>query len=52
MRNEYLSERIKVVAKRLEARCDRSGKAKPGFTENVAALKAEMGQLQDELGNI
>ena len=45
-----IAARIELIAKRLAARTDRDGVAHPGYKQNVATLKAEMHQLQNQLG--
>jgi uncharacterized small protein (DUF1192 family) len=40
--------RIALIQARITARTDAKGKALPGYTRNVAALKAELARLQAE----
>ena len=41
----YISNRIDTLSRRLAARTQRDGTPKPGYRENVAAIKAELEQL-------
>ncbi len=41
----YVSNRIDRLAERLKARTQRDGKPKPGYEQNVAAIRAELEQL-------
>ena len=44
------ARRIEQLAQRLQSRTDRHGEPLPGYKENVAAIRAEMAQLQETLG--
>ena len=44
------ARRIEQLAERLRGRTDKHGEPLPGYKENVAAIRAEMAQLQEKLG--
>lgn len=46
-----ITRRIEQLADKLQARTNHEGKPLPGYTQNVASIKAEMAQLQERLGN-
>jgi hypothetical protein len=46
----YFQRRIDQLAHRLKARTKADGTARPGFEQNVAALRAEIEQLTEREG--
>jgi hypothetical protein len=50
-----MTERIQHLMQILKARTDKDGKAKPGYRENVAAIRAELAMHQEAMnqgGNV
>lgn len=46
-----MSERIDKLLAMLKARTDREGRARPGYEQNVAAIKAELAQRQEAMNS-
>ncbi len=46
-----IEKRVEILTRRLQGRTSRTGEPLPGFKSNVASLRAELAQLQDQLGN-
>lgn len=41
--------RFEVLQRRLQSRTQRDGTALPGFKQNVAAIRAELAQMQEQI---
>lgn len=44
-----MTERLELLTRRLKARTKGDGKAKPGYEQNVAVIKAEISLLQENI---
>jgi hypothetical protein len=44
-----IKSRIEVLTERLQSRTDRNGQPLAGYRQNVASIKAELAQLQEQL---
>ena len=44
-----IGKRIEILTKRLQARTNHEGDPLPGYKQNVASIRAELAQLQEQM---
>ena len=47
--DESLNRRQELLFKRLKARTDPTGGSRPGYAENVAAIRAELAVIEEKM---